>query len=106
MQSDLKLRFGISIGLIDLITFPASCRRDPTFRFDTVDRQFAPFFEQRPFVSMQLSSIHFPSYMGHEWKKLSREATFYTARWQLIQGLRDVIQRLHGVTPAAHLSGF
>jgi hypothetical protein len=62
MQSDLKLRFGISIGLIDLITFPASCRRDPAFSFDTVDRQFAPFFEQRPFVSIQLSSIHFPSY--------------------------------------------
>jgi hypothetical protein len=61
MQADLHLRFGVGGGVVGLIAIPASCSWNPTFTVGVLDRQFAPFGEQHPFVSVQLSSIHFQS---------------------------------------------
>ena len=61
MQADLQLRLGIGAGLVSGITIPASCSWNWSFAVGVLDGQFASFGEKHPFVSIELSSIHFKS---------------------------------------------
>jgi hypothetical protein len=64
VQTDLKLRLSIGVGLVNHISQPAPCRRHAGVSFTWGRRQLTLFLQQQSVVSLQVVWAHDPSALG------------------------------------------
>jgi hypothetical protein len=75
VQTDLKLRLGIGVGLVNLIPWQASCRWYPRVNLIEGRRQLLSFLQQQTVISLQVCWAHDLSFVGGN---LAYDSAFYT----------------------------